>query len=139
MAAIVEEDEEDYGEEEVVQKEVTASSGSAKDEKFVGIRTGNQPMKHTSARVLSDASVLTTTRCNLDATNLALDEATQRNWISVNHDIFEIATRLLPDYFKKVSKTEKKKDEPGLEKEPNPVPIDSESGYLSLVCSLYKI
>ena len=48
----------------------------------------------------------------------------------MNHDVFEIARRLLPGYYHEMT-SGKKKDDPTLEKLPKFVPIDSETSYLS--------
>jgi hypothetical protein len=74
--------------------------------------------------------------CNLDETRLAKDESVQWDWVSINSEVFEITRRLLPLYYKDISK---QRDEVGLEPTYTPIYITSERSYLSHICDLFKI
>lgn len=91
--------------------------------------------KHTSIKLLSNPAI-TDRKCTLDAATLASDDVVQRNWISTNHEIFEVSRRLLPTYYKDISKN---REETGLERAPEPVRIDDEQSYLMNVCNLFKV
>lgn len=97
--------------------------------------TSQKWVKHTSASLLSNPAILER-KIQLDASKLANDDVTQRNWISTNHELFEIARRLLPGYYKDLTK---QRDENGLERSPEPIKIDDENSYLINICNLFKI
>jgi len=60
----------------------------------------------------------------------------QTDWVSINFEIFDITRRVLPNYYKEISKH---RDETGLEPTCEPHDITSERSYLSHVCDLFKI